>query len=359
MAELTAESQDTRALLRGIGWMLLTGFCFVGVTGIVRYLGSDMPAIEAAFIRYAAGTVMIAPMLVRTCRAGMSRDTARLFALRGLVHGGGVMLWFYAMARIPIAEVTAIGYSSPIYVTILAALFLGERMHLRRIAAVMAAFVGVLLILRPGISEISNGHLAQLGAAPLFAVSYILAKQLSGRADPSAIVAMLSIGCTIVLLPGAIAQWRQPTWEEIGWLTLTAAVATTGHYTMTAGLSRRADHRHAAGHLPATGLGRAARHRAVRRTGQSVRDPRRRGHYRVGDLHLAPRIRRREAADHAGPDRYEGVIGILLRPANGERKSSMITRLRSVRRFRSARARSIRTGRGNCPRRSRCRPSSG
>lgn len=233
MAEFTAESQDTRALLRGIGWMLLTGFCFVGVTGIVRYLGSDMPAIEAAFIRYAAGTVMIAPMLVRTCRAGMSRDTARLFALRGLVHGGGVMLWFYAMARIPIAEVTAIGYSSPIYVTILAALFLGERMHLRRIAAVMAAFVGVLLILRPGISEISNGHLAQLGAAPLFAVSYILAKQLSGRADPSAIVAMLSIGCTIVLLPGAIAQWRQPTWEEIGWLTLTAAVATTGHYTMT------------------------------------------------------------------------------------------------------------------------------
>lgn len=233
MAVFTAESQDTRALLRGIGWMLLTGFCFVGVTGIVRYLGSDMPAIEAAFIRYAAGTVMIAPMLVRTFRAGLDRDVTRLFALRGLVHGLGVILWFYAMARIPIAEVTAIGYSSPIYVTVLAAIFLGERMHLRRIAAIVAAFVGVLLILRPGISEISSGHLAQLGAAPLFAVSYILAKQLSGRADPSAIVAMLSIGCTIVLLPGAIAQWRQPTWEEVGWLTLTAAIATTGHYTMT------------------------------------------------------------------------------------------------------------------------------
>lgn len=233
MAVFTAESQDTRALLRGIGWMLLTGFCFVGVTGIVRYLGSDMPAIEAAFIRYAAGTVMIAPMLVRTFRAGLDRDVTRLFALRGLVHGLGVILWFYAMARIPIAEVTAIGYSSPIYVTVLAAVFLGERMHLRRIAAIVAAFVGVLLILRPGISEISGGHLAQLGAAPLFAVSYILAKQLSGRADPSAIVAMLSIGCTVVLLPGAIAQWRQPTWEEVGWLTLTAAIATTGHYTMT------------------------------------------------------------------------------------------------------------------------------
>ncbi len=217
----------------GILWMLLTGFCFVGVTGIVRYLGSDMPAIEAAFLRYAIGTVMIAPLLVRSLRAGVTRDTTRLFALRSLVHGGGVMLWFFAMARIPIAEVTAIGYSSPIYVTILAALFLGERMHLRRIAAVLAAFVGVLLILRPGVAEISSGHLAQLGAAPLFAVSYVLAKQLSGRAEPSAIVAMLSVGCTVVLLPGAIAQWRPPSWDELAWLTLTAAVATFGHYTMT------------------------------------------------------------------------------------------------------------------------------
>jgi drug/metabolite transporter (DMT)-like permease len=159
------------------------------------------------------------------------------YVLRGLVHGLGVMLWFYAMARIPIAEVTALGYIAPIFITIGAALFLGERMHLRRLLAVAGGILGALVILRPGFQEISIGQLAQLAAAPCFAASFLIAKGMTRAESPAVIVGMLSIFVTLALAPAAIWQWSDPTWTEVGWLCLTAVFATAGHYTMTRALA--------------------------------------------------------------------------------------------------------------------------
>lgn len=226
-------NQHTENIPAGVAWTLVTGLLFVAVTGIVRYLGSDLPAAEGAFIRYAIGLLMISPALVSIFRRKLSAKTWTLYSARGLVHGVAVSLWFFSMARIPVAEVTAIGYSAPIFVTIGAALFLGEKLRMRRIIAVLMGLIGVLIILRPGFQEIGSGQMAQLIAAPLFAASFLLAKKLTDEADSAEIVAMLSLGCTIVLLPMALADWRDPTWAEVGWLALTALCATTGHYTLT------------------------------------------------------------------------------------------------------------------------------
>lgn len=232
MTDTTARAEQNNTLA-GIGWMVLTGLMFVCVTCIVRYLGTDLPAVEAAFLRYLIGLVLVLPALYGVIKARPSGSIVSLYVVRGLVHGISVFLWFFAMARVPIAEVTAIGYTSPIFVTIGAAMFLGERLFVRRIAAVAIGFLGTLIILRPGFQEIGIGQLAQLAAAPFFATSFILAKKLTERQDPGAIVAMLSLMCTLALLPAAIAQWRTPTLEELFWLTTIAAFATTGHYTLT------------------------------------------------------------------------------------------------------------------------------
>jgi drug/metabolite transporter (DMT)-like permease len=228
------------ANLRGIGWMLLSGVLFVGVTGIVRHLGTDMSPIQAAFIRYAFGLVLVIPLLLHLGGGAwlFSGGRARgrrlgLHALRGLIHGIGVMLWFYAMARIPIAEVTALGFTAPVFTTLGAALFLGERLRARRIGAVLVAFGGAMIILRPGFQEISAGALAQLTAAPLFAVSFLIAKKLTETETSPSIVAHMAIFVTLALLPGAIVEWRTPTWEELGWLFLTAVFATLMHLAMT------------------------------------------------------------------------------------------------------------------------------
>ncbi|MCA1776734.1 MAG: DMT family transporter [Paracoccaceae bacterium] len=217
----------------GIFWMVVTGLCFVAVTAIVKHLGAAIPAAEGAFLRYFLGLVFLIPMIRPILRAKLTGRQFKLFALRGVLHTGGVILWFYAMARIPIADVTAMNYLSPVYVTLAAALFLGEGLPPRRLAAVVAALIGALVILRPGLREVQPGHLAMLATAFLFAGGYLLAKILSDEVSPVVIVGMLSITVTIGLAPFAWAVWVTPSLVELAWLFGVACFATAGHYTMT------------------------------------------------------------------------------------------------------------------------------
>ena len=221
----------------GVFWMLVTGLLFVGVTAVVKVLGTRIPAPEAAFLRYALGLVFLIPMIRPLLRARLSRGQVMLFSWRGLAHTGGVSLWFFAMARIPIADVTAMNYLSPVYVTLGAALFLGETLALRRILAVVAALVGALIILRPGFREIGAGHLAMLVAAFFFAASYLLAKRMTDETGAAVTVAMLSLTVTVGLAPLALMNWVTPTLPELGLLFVVAALATAGHYTMSLALA--------------------------------------------------------------------------------------------------------------------------
>lgn len=217
----------------GVLWMLAAGLSFVGVNGIVRYLGTDLPAAQSAFLRFGFGVLLLLPAIIPVLRRGFAPGLLRLYGWRGAVHLIAVILWFYAMARIPLAEVTAIGYLNPVLVTLGAALFFGERMTRVRLGAFAVALLGAMIILRPGLREVSSGHLAQLAAAVFFAGSYLVGKELSTRASAAAVVAMLSLTVTIGLLPIAVWVWVPVTLAQLGWLALVAACATMGHYCMT------------------------------------------------------------------------------------------------------------------------------
>ena len=213
--------------------MLLSGIMFIGVTGIVRYLGGEMHPIQAAFIRYAFGIVLVVPVILRVGLYELLSARIRLHASRGLVHGIGVMLWFYAMSRLPIAEVTALGFTTPIFTTAGAMLILGERVKNYRVAGILLGFIGAMIVLRPGLRIIDFGAVAMLFAAPLFACSLLLAKVATKTESSSVIVALLSVFCTLTLLPLALVYWRTPTMEEWSLLFLTAIFATLGHYFLT------------------------------------------------------------------------------------------------------------------------------
>ena len=227
------EPQKQSKPILGVFWMVVTGLMFVGVTAVVKHVGSDVPAAQAAFLRYVLGLVFLLPMIKPILAAHLTTRQKKLFWTRGAVHTLAVILWFFAMARIPIAEVTAMNYLSPVYVSLGAALFLGERLPPRRLAAVIMALIGALIILRPGAKEVEIGHIAMLGTAVFFAIGYLIAKQLSGEVSAPVVVGMLSVTVTVGLAPFAMAVWVTPTLEQLGWLFLVACFATAGHYTMT------------------------------------------------------------------------------------------------------------------------------
>lgn len=213
--------------------MLASGLSFVGMNGIIRYLGTDLPSPQSAFLRMVFGLVLMAPVLVAALRGGMPRGVMPLFLGRGLVHTGAVILWFYAMARLPVAEVTAIGYLNPILVTLGGALIFGEKLALRRILAILVALIGAAIILRPGLRDLGLAQLAQLGAATCFAGSYLFAKSLSRTVGAGLIVAMMSLTVTVALLPLALWVWVPVTGMQLAQLALVAGFASLGHYCMT------------------------------------------------------------------------------------------------------------------------------
>lgn len=226
---------------RGILWMVATTLLFACVNTVVRYLGSDLPASVSAFVRYAISTVVLLPVLFRMVKQNSQPDRQSVsgpvfYGIRGLAHGLAVILWFYAMARLPLSEVTAIGYMQPIFVTIGAALFLRERLSVRRGTALLVGFAGMLIIIRPGLSAVSTGQAAMLLAAAMFGVSYLLAKKMAVVDPPIFVLTGLGAGVTCVLAPFAIWNWQTPSPVEFFWLGVVALLATSGHFTMTKAL---------------------------------------------------------------------------------------------------------------------------
>lgn len=230
-------TRATERPLEGVAWMLASGLAFVGVNSIVRALGTDLPAAQSAFIRYAFGVLFFLPMLPGLVRQGLPQGALPLLVWRGVVHTGAVLFWFFAMARIPLAHITAIGYLSPVILLISGALILGESLTRRRLVAVGAAAIGTLIVLRPGIEPVGIGHLGQIAAATCFAASYLFAKRLSGFVPASVVVAMLTFTVTLGLLPLALVDWRPVTGLQLGGLAVVALLATAGHYLMSRAFS--------------------------------------------------------------------------------------------------------------------------
>ena len=172
---------DANRPIAGIFWMVVTGIMFVAVTAVVKHGGDRLPAAQSAFLRYFLGLVFLIPMIRPIRAAHLTRRQITLFAWRGVAHTLAVICWFYAMTRISIAEVTAMNYLSPVYVTIGAAFLLKEALPPRRLVAVLVALLGALIILRPGLRELNDGHLAMVFTALAFAVGYLIAKQLAGE----------------------------------------------------------------------------------------------------------------------------------------------------------------------------------
>ena len=223
--------------LKSIFLMLLTGLCFVAVMVSVKYLSKDLPSIQAAFFRYLFGLILILPLFKFQYKKNTNKLPIFKYGLRGIIHGFAVVLWFYSVANIPMADVTAINYLTPIFTTIGAILIFKEVITLNRVGALLLSFIGAMLILKPGIEIFSYGKIAQLLSTILFATSYLIAKNLTKTESTNLIVIFLTFFATITLLPFTFFIWVNPSIDDLLLLFVVAILGTLGHYFMTMALS--------------------------------------------------------------------------------------------------------------------------
>jgi drug/metabolite transporter (DMT)-like permease len=218
--------------LRGPAWMIVACFAFAGVWGLIRAASDELHPFVIVFFRNLFGAILILPI----ARTAWHRGSLRRWPIHLRRAGSGIVATyatFFAVANAPLADVQAINFAAPLFATIGAALFLGERIRIRRIAALVVGFAGVLIVLRPGQVPLTPGILAAIVAAISTAFSLVTIKQLVGTDDPRLVAAFtffLMLPLSALVLP---FYWSPPdarTWAllaAIGGCAVVGQLATS------------------------------------------------------------------------------------------------------------------------------------
>jgi drug/metabolite transporter (DMT)-like permease len=216
--------------LRGILWVAFSGVLFALLNVFTLIPAQHLNPYVMAFLRYFFGALFLVPLVMRL---GLYRSlhTRRmpLHISRGAIHTAGMMLWFVALPLTTLAEITALGFTGPIFVTIGAALFLSEKVRLRRWIAVMVGFIGAMIIIRPGFSDIHIGVICILVSTPIFSASNLISKALARTDSATTIVIWQNIVIVVCAFPVALWFWQTPTLVDIFWFLLAGAAGTLGH----------------------------------------------------------------------------------------------------------------------------------
>ena len=220
--------------VQGMVWMVAGGLLFSLLNTIARELTLQLDVYQSQFLRYVFGLLVILPWVFRDgWRAYMPVNMAGQF-WRGGVHTLGLILWFTALPKIPLADMTAIGFTGPIFIMLGAAWFLGEPMRKDRWIAAIVGFAGVLVVVLPKMSgEGGWFNWVMLASSPVFAASFLITKALTRYEKPGVIVLWQAITVSLLSLPMAIPHWQMPT--PVQWLgfAATGVLGTLAHYSLT------------------------------------------------------------------------------------------------------------------------------
>ena len=199
---------------------------------LIKLAQNDVSIYIAAFLRFLIGFIFIFPYILRTKFKVYKTSNILLHIIRSLLNYPAMLLTFSALMLVPYEKISALNFLVPFFVTILAVLFLKENIRIYRISALFIGFIGMLIILRPGIIEISLGIQMVLVATFFWSIIIILTKQLTNKDSSITILTYMYTFMTFLTLITAIIFWETPTTNSIIYLSLAAFVGTISHFSI-------------------------------------------------------------------------------------------------------------------------------
>lgn len=233
-------SQPDNSSLRAALWMTgaIGSFSLMAIGG--REVVGHLDTFELMFCRSVIGAVIVIAFGVLTGRLGEARtDRIGLHAVRNLFHFTAQNLWFYAVAFIPLAQLFAIEFTTPIWIALLAPLLLGEMFTRMRVVAALLGFTGILIIAQPGVAPLNEGHLTAALSTLGFCGSIMMTKALSRTETTFTILFWLTV---IQMGYGAVAVFWDgeatlPTLAVLPWVIAVGICGLTAHVCLTKALS--------------------------------------------------------------------------------------------------------------------------
>ncbi len=221
-------------------WMTGAIAAFTAMAVSTRQINGAHDTFEILAYRSMIGWVIVVAVAAALGQLGRIRaDRLGSHAVRNVFHFSGQYLWFWAITMIPLAQVFALEFTSPIWVILLSPLILGERLTRRKLLAAALGFCGILIVAQPDFGRLDPGVLAAAGAAFFFAATTLMTKVLTKGEAIVGILFWLTLmqagfGTAAMLADGQVAL---PTLATLPWLTLIAVAGVTAHLCLTSALS--------------------------------------------------------------------------------------------------------------------------
>lgn len=224
--------------MRGLVWATLAGLLFVVLNALMRSLSLQVDPFQTQCLRYVAGVLVMLPFVLRSGLAAYRPHNIKGQFARGAVHTAGLCLWFAAVPHITLADTTAIGFTTPIFMMLGAAVMFREPMRWDRWAAALAGFAGVLAVVGPQLTGAGNAYtLLMLASSPVFAASFLMTKALARRESTQVIVMWQAISVALLSIPLALVHWVWPSaWQWVLFLVC-GMLGSAGHFCLTRSLS--------------------------------------------------------------------------------------------------------------------------
>ncbi len=228
MSRLAETFRRLPDVTRGIIWMVAATFLLTCMSATIKLLGKTVHPLEILFFRTALGILWMLPFIWRTGLAGLGTRRLPIYLCRaaaGLIGGIGA---FWAFTLIPLAEATAIIFTRPLWATIIAIVLLGEVVGARRWAAILVGFVGVLVMVRPGLTEVETGTLLAMSSALAAAAAALFGRVLAATEPPDRMTVYFMVLQAPVAAILAAFVWVTPRWEELALLFVMAGFGALG-----------------------------------------------------------------------------------------------------------------------------------
>ena len=222
-----------QSALKGIAFMLASTLLAAVMNSAARYISQSVHPFELIFFRNLFAFFFVLPFLWRVGFGALRTERPWMHAGRASLNVINMMFWFTAISLAPLAEVVALGFTAPIFATILGVLIVKEVVGIRRWSAIVVGFIGAVVVLQPGFDTVQLGHGLVLMAAMMWAAILLIIKSLSRTESSITIVAYMSILMTPLSLIPALFVWVWPTWTELGWLAVIGISGGAAQYLLT------------------------------------------------------------------------------------------------------------------------------
>jgi len=219
--------------IRGALWMSAAVLSFAVMAVSVRELLRHMHILEILALRTLVTLLIVCSIIARHGVAPLRTRHFPIHAVRALVHLGGQASWMYAIGALTLATVFAIEFTMPVWVAILAALFLGERLNRGRAVQLALGLAGIAIILRPGLGAFHPAALVMLLGSVLYAGNMIFTKRLSATDSALAVTFWMSAVQMPVTMALAAPVWVAPVLADLPWILAIGAGSFAAHYSMT------------------------------------------------------------------------------------------------------------------------------